>query len=498
MYPERSLRRIPNLAIFCLSLWAAQATSLQAADPDRLWVSRDGQYLRGQFVELRDETVVLEDRRLRQFAIDLDDLSIEDQRHAEQLHAARQAERPTTLELPPPQPTPDSADDPPEATAPESPPIELPKPLRNLKRLLQGNRNSLQAGAPGFFGPNASVYIAFSAKFLNEFIQVPFDHQRAVDETILGAPVAGTADTRGVATLSLIPNKDHAAFDIVVKGHADSYTAGQQLLVNIESDGSTDFEARKRVEISTSGIDLFEARASAKTVVKRAAVSTPVPGRIGALVGRIAGTIVEANRPQIDYEASQKAAYRAAQELDERIDREVVRLQQLLAEIAPGLKSGEPAVPIRFRTSKDHLAILVGDNEPEVWQEFEDHVHQEGEDIVVVLPKNTVASAQQLDMALKLMSIRWQDQLGVVAPEELEPHTQTWSEDRKWLTLSWDVDGTVVEVLSKDFLESTAGALTQPPAAAPAARATDLPQNVPSFNGFRPRRLRNRSSFRPL
>lgn len=530
---------------FATGIGLLLSATVIAAEPEqsRLWVSRDGQYVRGVLAGLEGDVVVLKEADGRKIEVSLSDLSIEDRRYATRastdLRPSESVEpvapRPNTTTpsspvtgrsprsvlvskdgdvelIPPPRPEPDELLPPPKPTpdvpAPDAdttttttdiesaqpaPKKELPKAIRTLRRLLNANADSQENGGSPLFGPESSIYISFSGKFLNEFIQVPIEQNGPVEETIMGMPVSGTADTRGMATLFLLPNADHAAFEIVASGRADSLTSGQQLIVNIESDGTTHFEARKRLEISSDGIDLFEASATAQTTVNRSAVSTPIGGRIGSLVGRIAGRIVEANRPQIDYEASQRAAYRAAKELDQRIDSEVVRVQQVLSEIAPGLAAGEPIIPIRFRTAKDRVAILIGEYEPPEWQEFGQQPIKEAQDITIVLPKKTVSTGQQLQMAMRLMSISLEDELdGVVKPEELTPKTQEWSPDKEWLKLVWDVDATVVELLSKDFLSATAAGGT----ALPATRVEPAPYypNVPSWNQggrrenvFRPR-----------
>ena len=435
---------------------ATRRVRRQSREPLRVWASRDGEHLRARLVEVDGDTVVLQSNRNRRYVIDLADLSDLDRRLIDELRETQrlQPEPPTQATAAVESQQPPSR---PQSTSGKSTTHELPKAVRTLQRLLRENAEMHRRdGKSPLFGPNSSVYIAFSAKFLNEFIQVPIRHRRNVTETIMGTPVAGTADTEGLATLVLQPSPDHAAFDIVVKGRADSLTFGRQLLVQIESDGTTYFDARKRVEISTQGIDLYDATATARSTVNQSAVMTRIPGRVGLLVGRIAGSIVEANRAQIDYESSGRAAYRVAKDLDRKINCEVARVRDVLSEIAPGLAAGKPVIPIRFRTSSDRLAILVGEYEPPEWKEFDSHPLKEGEDIAVVLPQRTVSTVKQLQLALSLMSVSLEDHLGELKPEELSPKTQAWSDDREWLTLVWDVDGTVVELLSRDFSGSTA------------------------------------------
>ena len=488
----------------------------------RFWISRVGsQYLEGQFVRLEGNTVILKDHAGEFLEVALDDLSNEDREWAQRAsHAATRSPvtSATSEELPPPRPQPDNGlDQPLSAVAPRTAPAaeesaamkkvkELPKVFRTLKRLLvagtqpsesSGDRKNRGSADQPLFGPDSSVYVQLSGKFLNEFIQVPVAQQQEVVDVILGMPVEGNASTRGVATLLLNPNEDHASVEVVVNGQADSVTTGRQIVVNVHSDGRTQFEARKRIDISTDGIDLFEASATAKTTVLKSAVSTEIPGVVGSLVGRVVGRIVEANREEIDYAASERAAYRAAKELDQRIDSEVVRVQDVLSEIAPGLAAGEPIVPIRFRTSAKTLGILVGQLEPEEWKKLDRQVARDlaaaqvdadeladvEHDITIVLPKKTVSTAKRLEMAMRLLSISIEDQLeGIIKPEELKPHRQTWSDDGEWLTLAWNVDATIVELLSKDFLAGTSPAVSPPPRVAPPTIPRRGYPNVPSWN----------------
>lgn len=511
------MHRTVFFALIC-SIMPAQLEAQQPSSaPMRLWVSRDGQYLQARPVRVSEGLVYLEDAAGQRSEIRLSELSIEDQKYAQgfskqQSGVLPQPRRPesgprSVLKpaygdslLPPPRPEPELANQPSEdrgADALDQPTAakktKLPKAIRTLQRLLKASGSGGEGKGSPLFGTDSSIYIEFSAKFLNEFIQVPIDQNQPVEEMIMGMPVAGNADMHGMASMALIPNPDHAAFEVIVQGRADSTTSGGQMLVNVQSEGTSWFKARKRIEIGSDGFDLYEASAEAKTTINQAAVSTEIPGRIGSLVGRIVGRVVEANRPQIDYEASEKAAYRAAKELDGRIDREVVRVQQILGEIAPGLKNGNPMLPIRFQTAEDRVAILIGEYEPDEWKQFGGLELADNQDITVVLPKRTVSTAKQLQMAMRLLSISIEDQLGGVKPEELQPTTQTWSDDKEWLTLTWDVKPTIVELLSKDFIDAT-----QPAAAAQSQAATTYQQqptpryrDVPSWNqggtSFRPR-----------
>jgi len=490
--------RIFSAILFAL-LFGSFAICQDVAPEVRLWVSRVGnQYLKGRLVHVDGGVVVLKDESNRLTEVNLSDLSNEDRNYA--LQHAVQLEN----ELPPPSPVPDSGDA--DVTAEPAKKIELPKSLRTLQRLLNASvkpngDESDESGdkKPGYatkpmFGKDSSVFVALSGDFLNEFIRVPIEENQNVSDVILGTPVEGTAAMKGMATLMLKPSPTHASVEVVVSGRADTQTVGQQILLNVHSNGTTHFEARKGLRIGERGIELFAANATARSEVLGSTVSTELRGRLGSLVGRIGGLIVEAQRPEIDRAASEKAAYRAAKDLDARIDSEVARVQEVLTEIAPGLAKGEPAVPIRFRTTSNVLGILIGENEPEEWMQFDDADAKLEKDIMVVLPRKTVSTAQRLDMAMRLLSVSIEDQLSEIGMDakNLTPTRESWSEDREWLTLEWDVDGSIVELLSKDFIKSTMAAL---PKSQPKVYQTPANHNVPSFNQIR----RPRSNvFRPI
>ena len=430
------------LFLFCLELPAQEL-------PTRLWVSRRGdQYLRAQLVRRNESTLVLRDERGNLNEVDLADLSNEDRDFALSQKATLKPNSPPDSDSVTKQ----------EAVANKI--KKLPKVIRNLQRLLRAGKSTDEdGGRNALFGDDSSVYIELSGKFLNEFIQVPINQQQRVNERILGTPVDGNAQTTGVATIGLIPSREYASFEVIVSGQSDSLTTGRQPLINVHSDGTTWFEARKPLRIGTSGIELFKAQAKAKSTVNRSSVSTEIPGRVGRLVGRITARVVELQQPKIDSAASERAAYRAATDLDQRINGEVMRVQKVLTEIAPGLADGKPIVPIRFRTSSNKLGILIGEYEPPEWQDFETRTGLNAQDITVVLPKKTVATGKRLDMAMRLLSFSIEDQLkGIVDPKKLKPTRESWSSDKQWLTLEWDVDGTLVELLSKDFLAGTQAA----------------------------------------
>ena len=476
-------------------LLCAIAVAAQDAAPDvRLWVSRDGrQFLRASLVRVDGDVAVVKDESNRLNEVNLSDLSNEDREYALQ-----NVPKVEDDDSPPTNPKPDSG----EAAKEAEREIKLPKALRTLQRLLQAGTSpaSGENGVPGLqskalFGDDSSIFIALSGDFLNEFIQVPIQENQNVSDVILGTPVEGTAAMNGLATLMLKPSPKHAAVEVVVSGVADTQTVGQQPLLSVHSTGMTRFEARKGVQIGMRGIELFEASAVAQSEVIDSAVSTELPGRIGSLVGRIGGLIVEAQRPEIDRAASEKAAYRAAKDLDLRIDSEAVRVQKILTEIAPGLAKGKPVIPIRFRTTSKVLGILIGENEPDEWKEFSEPAATLEKDIMIVLPRKTVSTAKRLDMAMRLLSVGIEDQLAGLGmnPENLAPTRESWSEDKEWLTLEWEVDGSITELLSKDFIKSTMAALPKP---APVASSPASRSSVPSWNRFP--RGRRRSIFRPV
>ena len=488
----QSRRRL--VAAVAAIILSAATISLGQTDKSeyRFWISQSGnRYLNARLLGVTKSSVLLRDQQGKDHEISLRELSNEDRQFAMRANkkveagfgfkstsprdqprlAKRQTDNPIrqvshdNVELLPipeaeaPRPVDDETETTAQKVQPKS--IQVPSVLKTLSDLVTPKTakpnpaekvEAKAANKKTVFGPESSVYVSLSGKFLNEFVRVPIAEEKQVADVILGTPIMGTARTHGDLTVRLIPSSNSASMELIARGQADSLTTGHQMIIHVHSDGLTQFEARKRLSLDTRGIRLWPATAKANTTVVRQEVSTELPGVLGDIAGRIAHRVVDANRPQIDNEASQKAATRAAQELDQTVHSEALKLQRILRQFAPGMTTGNPAVPVQFRTTTDRLELLVGENQPQQWLNFEKRPPTDNEDIVVVLPKSTVDTAKQLRTAAKLLAISVGSQLPDVNADELEPTAQNWSKDGKWLTLVWNVKKPVVQAISDDFL----------------------------------------------
>ena len=353
------MQRIARAAVIVLSvccLCPGQETG-RGEEAVRLWVNKYGTaQLMARFIGTTNGVVLLQSTSGTMHQVPLDQLSKEDRAYAEQ--AARKVvaglgDETTEVfeEIPTPRPEAIRSQAPPaRRSAARSRPrsqretsstLQLPGILKSIAEFANQARGSGSDQSADrkerrtLFDEDASVYVALSGRFLNELIRVPIMEDKEVVDVILGTPVAGDARTHGTATIELASSADKAAFDIVVTGFANSTTTGFQSLVNVHSEGTTHFHARKRITFDAHGIRHYQATAQADTRVHRSGVSTQLPGVIGRLVGRIAGEVVASNRVQIDMAASDRAAIRAARDLDSRVNSELNRWLPLLRQVAP-------------------------------------------------------------------------------------------------------------------------------------------------------------------
>jgi hypothetical protein len=133
----------------------------------------------------------------------------------------------------------------------------------------------------------------------------------AVRETIMGTSIRGTARMWAQISLSLVPDSERAAFDILLTGSANSTNVGRNGPVTIYSNGLTRISANKRVYVDAEGLHAFGAvaRCSTRSTIHRIAANC-------CLVRRIAWKRARQQKGQAERIASGRAARRVEGRFD--------------------------------------------------------------------------------------------------------------------------------------------------------------------------------------
>ncbi len=178
--------------------------------------------------------------------------------------------------------------------------------------------------------PNFSI--TASGRLVGGGVERPVDETAPVREIILGTDIHGTGHSVGQVSLSLVPNENHAVFDITYLGTTRTRNTGYNGPVVILSRGKTDIGTRKRVWMNERGLHDHLARASAKT---QSEILDIQARRRGGLVEQTARRRAREQQPQADAIASRRAAVRAERRMD--------------AQVGPLLREANDEIERRFR-----------------------------------------------------------------------------------------------------------------------------------------------------
>jgi len=148
-----------------------------------------------------------------------------------------------------------------------------------------------------------------------------------IDDFILGSWVTGTSEIVSDSQLSLIPNADHAAFNLRVDGIVRATTAATRSVlfrnfVTAHVDSDTRVIAHKPFFLNASGIWSSPANAQAWTAATLQGIRVSSPGPLRRLlVTAGARRQVPASMPQGIQETSRRVAVQFSEELDREMDR---------------------------------------------------------------------------------------------------------------------------------------------------------------------------------
>ena len=209
--------------------------------------------------------------------------------------------------------------------------------------------------------PADIVYVHVSSRTLRRLVRRPLARQSVVQESIVGTPVSGRAQTTGMLDLRLTPSAGNAVIDLLMHGQVHSQTTGHGGPVRVHSSGVTNFAATKRLVFEDQGYWVFPARTSARTSTSIQGVSTHLPRLRGRIARRIGSRRAIQMLPAADAEASQKAAARIARQFDRDVDQQLVgahgKIYSSLAALPlePDLLRGY----LRFATTANYLHLAV-------------------------------------------------------------------------------------------------------------------------------------------
>jgi hypothetical protein len=175
--------------------------------------------------------------------------------------------------------------------------------------------------------PRPLIVLRISKDALVSTLEQEIDETTAVDETLLGTRVTGTARTNGQPQVDLLDDPDRVSLLVTLRGTTASRTKGQTEPPVIHSRSETTFIATKRVVfVPGKGFFTEPAKVTAQTRTFTERVETARGGIVGRIVARVAENEVESYREQINDLARQKAERRIAHEFDKILQERLNRM----------------------------------------------------------------------------------------------------------------------------------------------------------------------------
>lgn len=209
--------------------------------------------------------------------------------------------------------------------------------------------------------PSDLVHVQVSRTAMSKMLSRPVTRQVAVNDTIVGTPVRGTAHTDGWTDLRLVPSQGRAVVDVVFHGRIQSQTIGFGGPVQVHSSGTTRFNAIKRLMLDEHGVEVLPAQVSAQTSTSINGVSTSLPRLRGRIARRIGSERAAQLKPAADAEAARKAEMRIARQFDEEVAGQLLDARDKLAQVLSSLPVDRDllAGQMHFTTSRDHLHLAI-------------------------------------------------------------------------------------------------------------------------------------------
>lgn len=206
------------------------------------------------------------------------------------------------------------------------------------------------------------VILRISEELLERLLARDIQQETSVDRCVLGTHAVGTAYTEGSADVDPKPDKDDAAFRVVVDGTSDSRTVGRNGPAIIRSRTSTTWEVTKVIRFDEGKFVTSPGVIESDTTLTPLGVGTDVRGLRGLLTRRIARKRVGESHAQAQRLAEEHTRERILAQVDESIDDRIAQLngriqsRPVLEVLLPMMDS--QAVEMSTTSNCIHIAFL--------------------------------------------------------------------------------------------------------------------------------------------
>lgn len=173
----------------------------------------------------------------------------------------------------------------------------------------------------------ANVFLRASAWLVGVGLTEPVSETGPVTDNILGTDVYGTAETKGQMTAELAPSPDFGQVDIIFRGTVNSNNVGYNGPVQVYSNSVTQIASRKRLLMDAHHAWSLPAASQAVTSSEISGIQAN-----SRIAQRAASRRVPAQQGQAEQVAAQHAEARANQQIDQRGERDLAKLNAQYAE----------------------------------------------------------------------------------------------------------------------------------------------------------------------
>lgn len=314
----------------------------------------------------------------------------------------------------------------------------------------------LLEGISGGNLPGNMAYLRVSQRYLQQLVAGEYHQQSAVNDNVLGTLYSGTSDTRGLTTVSLIPDERQARIELRFKGSSDFWTSGPSRNVCLHSHGTTCFDSCKLLSIDGAGPHLTPACTQANTCYVTDQITTCARCLRGRVSVRVAWRREAKSHADASAAISRNSERTIGQGFDQAIGKELESLTRLVSDqisqlppthdlVAHGIHCHTTAEAVYFallgpgaREQKFVPAPKLAKNNPDV----ELHVHSALVSKAVTDPQmakllQSAAGSLFTTSTPESPSKQAKENKDAAAPGGL-PVQFYWSPDHAWLTIVWN------------------------------------------------------------
>ncbi|MCA9197064.1 MAG: hypothetical protein KDA87_05970 [Planctomycetales bacterium] len=165
-----------------------------------------------------------------------------------------------------------------------------------------------------------NVLVSASETLVAQAMSRPVTNTSPVREDILGTDVVGTAFTQGTLSASLLPSSHQIALQLNLTGITTAKNIGYRSPVRIYSNSFTDVHGYKGVFFDGFQLTSVPATANCQTRTQITGIQAERQGLGSRLIERVASKQVAKKKSQSEAIASQRAARRISQNLDQQTE----------------------------------------------------------------------------------------------------------------------------------------------------------------------------------